>query len=104
LPSPYVFYPNYLHSSSRKFSEPFWIDWKARIVWRLLQRPGHKDMALLSAEELTGLLETVYLLRSPANARKLLAALERSMERDVQTIPGQTVTELCQELGIERQE
>lgn len=70
----------------------------------IITRPGHKDMALLSAEELTGLLETVYLLRSPANARKLLAALERSMERDVQTIRGQTVTELCQELGIERQE
>ena len=70
----------------------------------IITRPGHKDMALLSAEELTGLLETVYLLRSPANARKLLAALERSMERDVQTIQGQTVTELCQELGIERQE
>ena len=70
----------------------------------IITRPGHKDMALLRAEELTGLLETVYLLRSPANARKLLAALERSMERDVQTIPGQTVTELCQELGIERQE
>jgi antitoxin YefM len=49
----------------------------------IITRPGHKDMALLSAEELTGLLETVYLLRSPANARKLLAALERSMERDV---------------------
>lgn len=70
----------------------------------IITRPGHKDMALLSAEELTGLLETVYLLRSPANARKLLAALERSMERDVQTIQGQTVTELCQKLGIERQE
>ena len=38
----------------------------------IITRPGHKDMALLSAEELTGLLETVYLLRSPANARKLL--------------------------------
>ncbi|NCR12650.1 MAG: prevent-host-death family protein [Microcystis aeruginosa SX13-11] len=70
----------------------------------IITRPGQKDMALLSAEELTGLLETVYLLRSPANARKLLAALERSMERDVQTILGQTVTELRQELGIERQE
>jgi antitoxin YefM len=70
----------------------------------IITRPGQKDMALLSAEELTGLLETVDLLRSPANARKLLAALERSRARDVQTIPGQTVTELCQELGIERQE
>ena len=44
----------------------------------IITRPGHKDMALLSAEELTALLETVYLLRSPANARKLFAALERS--------------------------
>lgn len=47
-------------------------------------------------------LETVYLLRSPANAQRLFAPLNRSIERDSQTPKGQTLKELCQELGIER--
>ena len=48
----------------------------------VIQRPGHKDVALLAADELSSLLETVYLLRSPANARQLLAALETSRSWD----------------------
>jgi antitoxin YefM len=44
----------------------------------LLQRRGHQDMALLPADELASLQETAYLLRSPKNAARLLAALGRS--------------------------
>ncbi len=43
----------------------------------VIHRRGHEDMALLPAEELSALRETAYLLRSPANAARLLAALTR---------------------------
>jgi antitoxin YefM len=41
-------------------------------------RRGHPDVALLAADELSSLLETVHLLRSPKNAKRLLGALARS--------------------------
>jgi antitoxin YefM len=43
----------------------------------VIQRRGHEDMALIPADELASLRETAYLLRSPANAARLLAALAR---------------------------
>ena len=69
----------------------------------VIQRPGHKDIALLAADELSSLLETVYLLRSPANARQLFSALETSRRWDEsEPAPPHSVEALCQELGIER--
>ena len=44
----------------------------------IIQRRGHEDMALIPADELSTLRETAYLLRSPANAARLLAALTRA--------------------------
>ena len=44
----------------------------------VIQRRGHEDMALIPAEELSSLRETAYLLRSPENAVRLLAALTRA--------------------------
>jgi antitoxin YefM len=45
-------------------------------------------VALVAADELAGLLETAHLLRSPANARRLLAALQQALgdEGDVRTV------------------
>jgi antitoxin YefM len=44
----------------------------------IIRRRGKGDVALIGADELAGLLETVYLLRSPANAARLLNAIERA--------------------------
>ncbi len=44
----------------------------------VLQRRGHEDVALIPAAELRSLQETAHLLRSPANAERLLRALSRS--------------------------
>ena len=44
----------------------------------VIQRRGHDDMALVPADELASLRETTYLLRSPENAVRLLAALRRA--------------------------
>lgn len=47
----------------------------------IIQRRGAEDVALIAADELAGLLETVHLLRSPANAERLTAALDRVRRR-----------------------
>ena len=44
----------------------------------LVRRKGARDVALIPADELAGLLETAHLLRSPRNARRLLTALRRA--------------------------
>ena len=44
----------------------------------IIARPDGNNVALVSEAELSGLLETLYLLRSPANASRLKTALERS--------------------------
>lgn len=44
-----------------------------------MTRRGHEDVALVPADELSSLLETAYLLQSPANARRLLEALRESL-------------------------
>ena len=44
----------------------------------IVRRKGSKDVALVPAEELAGLMETAHLLRSPRNAQRLLAALRRA--------------------------
>ena len=66
-----------------------------RIV--IISRRGRHDVALISADELTGLLETVHLLRSPNNARRLLAAYERAKTKKLR---GKSVLALRKELGL----
>jgi antitoxin YefM len=41
----------------------------------IVRRKGSRDVALVPASELAGLMETAHLLRSPRNARRLRAAL-----------------------------
>ena len=64
----------------------------------VIQRRGHEDMALIPADELASLRETAYLLRSPQNAARLLAALTRG--RRGGTRP-QDLSALRRELGLE---
>lgn len=47
----------------------------------IVRRRGSRDVALIPAGELAGLMETAHLLRSPRNARRLLAALNRAGRR-----------------------
>ncbi len=44
----------------------------------LIRRRGREPVALVAADELASWLESAYLLRSPKNARRLLAASERA--------------------------
>ncbi len=63
----------------------------------VIQRRGHGDVALVSADELESLRETAYLLRSPANAKRLLSALQRSLEHVEHP---QTVQSLREKFGL----
>jgi len=43
----------------------------------VIDRRGHESVVLVAAGEWHGLMEAAHLLRSPANARRLLGALRR---------------------------
>ena len=43
----------------------------------VITRAGHEPVVIVSLEEYESLRETAYLMRSPANARRLLDAIER---------------------------
>jgi len=68
-----------------------------RIV--IISRKGRHDVALISADELSGLLETLHLLRSPKNAERLLTAMNRAKSRKPR---GKSVTTLRKEVGLEQ--
>jgi antitoxin YefM len=64
----------------------------------IINRRGEEDVAMVSAAELSSLLETAHLLRSPANARRLLTALRRATAKKLKP---QSLARLRQEVGLE---
>lgn len=63
----------------------------------IVRRRGGRDVALIPAEELAGLMETAHLLRSPKNARRLLAAFRRAGAR---TGKPESIEKLRREMGL----
>jgi prevent-host-death family protein len=63
----------------------------------IINRRGAEDVALVAAKELSSLVETAHLLRSPANARRLLKALDRAKSR---TLKSQPLEKLRREMGL----
>ena len=63
----------------------------------IVRRRGAKDVALVPAGELAGLMETAHLLRSPRNAQRLLAALQRATRRQGKP---ESVDKLRREMGL----
>lgn len=70
-----------------------------RIV--IISRRGRHDVAMIAADELSGLLETLHLLRSPKNADRLFTALERAKARKVRA---KSITTLRKEVGLGKKE
>ena len=64
----------------------------------IIQRRGAEDVALVSAQELSGLIETAHLLRSPKNAERLLTALTRAQTQEMKPM---SIEELRKEIGFE---
>jgi len=64
----------------------------------IIQRRGSEDVAMITADELAGVLETAHLLRSPKNAKRLLSALDRVRKGSGIS---QTIDDLRNEVGLE---
>lgn len=63
----------------------------------IVNRRGKEDVAMISAAELSSLVETAHLLRSPKNAQRLLTALQRARaNRGTRT----TLERLRNEVGL----
>ncbi|NEQ79430.1 MAG: type II toxin-antitoxin system prevent-host-death family antitoxin [Moorea sp. SIO2I5] len=67
----------------------------------IINRHEGENVALITESDLRSLVETVYLLRTPTNAIRLLDAIEESKTGKIKP---QTIEELYSELGIEQEE
>jgi antitoxin YefM len=70
----------------------------------VIKRRGARDVAIIAADELAGMAETAYLLRSPANARRLREALAESKRNDKKPVKakpaGVALKELRRSLSV----
>ena len=67
----------------------------------VITRPNGKNAVLISEAELESLLETFYLLRSPASSARLLTALKKAKSRVIQP---QTLDEICKKFGLDEED
>jgi len=67
----------------------------------VINRRGHERVAVISADELNSVLESLYLLRSPKNGRRLMNAINRA---EAGTTKPSSIDELRKEFGIEKGE
>jgi antitoxin YefM len=63
----------------------------------IIRRKGDQKVAMISADELSSLLETAHLLRSPKNAQRLLDAMASVKQGKAKTQP---LEKLREELGL----
>lgn len=85
------------YSHARKHLAEVWDDVESTREPTIVQRRGHEDLAIMPASEYTSLMETAHLLRSPANAKRLLAAISRALAG---TASETTLDSLRHTLGI----
>ncbi len=64
----------------------------------IVRRRGSKDVALIPADELSSLLETAHLLRSPKNAQRLLEALHSALAGEGKP---QSIESVRKEFGLD---
>lgn len=65
----------------------------------VINRRGLEAVAMVSASELSSLLETAHLLRSPKNAQRLLRALTRAQTKAQKP---SSMEKLREEFGVEK--
>lgn len=68
----------------------------------IVSRTGKEDVAIIAASELSSMMETLHLLKSPANAKKLFAAMERADELEKVQVESQSLEQLCEELKVDQ--
>jgi antitoxin YefM len=65
----------------------------------IIGRRKGESVAMISADELESLVETAHLMRSPKNAQRLLASLERALKHEGQP---STLEDLQKAVGLEK--
>ncbi len=70
-------------SHARAHFAAIWDEVESSREAAVIQRRGREDMVLVPADDYASLQETAHLLRSPANAARLLSALARARHADV---------------------
>lgn len=88
------------YSQARENLAALWDEVESGREAAIITRRGHEDMALVPAAELRSLQETAYLLRSPRNAARLLAALDQSRRGEGTAM---TVEALAHSLGLDEE-
>lgn len=63
----------------------------------IVRRKGEKQVAMIPADELAGLMETAHLLRSPRNAGRLLTAVHRARRGSGRP---ESLDQLRREMGV----
>ena len=64
----------------------------------IIERRGAEKVAMISSSELSSLIETAHLMRSPKNAQRLLSALLRALEGKTSSMQ---VSDLRKEVGLD---
>jgi antitoxin YefM len=67
----------------------------------IINRRDGENVALIAESDLNSLIETVYLFRSPANARHLLDSIDEYRSGKLES---QSIEELRHEIGIDGEE
>lgn len=65
----------------------------------VINRRSADDVALITASELSSILETAHLLRSPKNAERLLNALDRALKKKLKP---EDLSLLRHKVGLEK--
>jgi antitoxin YefM len=65
----------------------------------IVRRRGARDVALVPADELAGLIETAHLLRSPKNAERLFEAMRELDQGNGEVM---TLDELRHSVGLDK--
>jgi antitoxin YefM len=68
----------------------------------IVSRTGKEDVAIIAASELSKMMETLHLLKSPANAKRLLAAMARADELKGVQVESQSLEQLWEELQVDQ--
>jgi len=66
----------------------------------VIKRRGREDVAMIAASELSSILETAYLLRSPKNAERLMRSLESTRRGQGERA---SIEDLRREYGLEKE-
>lgn len=66
----------------------------------IIRRRNAEDVALIAASELSSIMETAHLMRSPKNAQRLLTAIQRAHAR---TEAPTSLDDLRREMGLDHE-